>query len=368
MAWRTARRHAPAPAAGARPLFALLVAACLLAGIAGGVLRLGLGVSSAGAWIGHAAAAHGMLMLSGFFGSVIGIERAVAVKLRWAFAAPLASALAGLAMAAGWHGAGAWLAVAAATVFVAVNVQVVLRQRAAHTWLLLAGAGMWLAAAWVHALGGAAQAVLALGFGFLIVTIAAERLEMTRLMRRRPLAQALLMVLVALLPAAGLLSGVAPRAGGVLYGMVLTLLALWLGVYDIARRTVFAQGLPRYMAICLLTGYAWLGAAGIAWAGTSLGLPWRDLALHGLGLGFVFSMVMGHAPVILPAVARIKLAFGPWFYLPLAVLHGSLLWRVGPGLGDAAQRALGGSGNAAALGLFALAMGVAVLAWKRRHG
>lgn len=351
----------------ARPLFALSVAACLLAGIAGGLLRLGVG-ASAGAWIGHAAAAHGMLMLSGFFGSVIGIERAVAVRLRWAFAAPLASALAGIAMASAQPALGAWLAVAAAAVFTAVNVQVVLRQRAPHTWLLLAGALMWLAAALVHALGMPAQAALALGFAFLITTIAAERLEMTRLMRRRPLAQRALMLLVAALPLAGLLSGLAPRAGAVLYGAVLVLLALWLGVYDIARRTVFARGLSRYMAICLLTGYAWLGAAGVAWAGAGLGLPWRDLALHGLGLGFVFSMVMGHAPVILPAVARIKLSFGPWSYLPLAVLHGSLLWRVGPGLGDAVQRALGGRWNAAALALFALAMVVAALAWRRKHG
>lgn len=349
----------------ARPFFALLVAASLIAGIAGGLLRLGVG-ASAGAWIGHAAAAHGMLMLSGFFGSVIGIERAVAVKLRWAFAAPLLSAAAGVAMAAGWPGVGAWLAVAASALFVAVNVQVVLRQRAAHTWLLLAGAGMWFAGALTHALAQSAQAALALSFAFLVATIAAERLEMTRLMRRRPVAHRLLMPLVAALPIAALLSGTAPRAGGVLYGASLVLLALWLGMYDIARRTVAAQGLPRYMAVCLLTGYAWLGAAGIAWAGTSLGLPWRDLALHGIGLGFVFSMVMGHAPVILPAVARIKLAFGPWFYLPLAVLHASLLWRLGPGSADAAQRALGGTWNAAALGLFALAMLVAVLVWRRR--
>lgn len=351
----------------ARPLFALLVAACLLAGIAGGLLRLGVGAPAV-EWIGHAAAAHGMLMLSGFFGSVIGIERAVAVKRRWAFAAPLASALAGLAMASGWAMPGAWLAALAAAVFVAVNVQVVLRQRAAPTWLLLAAALMWFAAALGHALGMPGQAALALGFAFLVVTIAAERLEMTRLMRRRPLAQRTLMLLVAALSVAGLLSGLAPRAGGVLYGAALTLLALWLGTYDIARRTVFAHGLPRYMAVCLLAGYAWLAAAGIAWAGASLGEPWRDLALHGLGLGFVFSMVMGHAPVILPAVARIKLAFGPWFYLPLAVLHASLLWRVGPGLGDAAQRALAGRWNAASLGLFALAMLAAVLAWRRKHG
>lgn len=37
------------------------------------------------------------------------------------------------------------------------------------------------------------------------------------------------------------------------------------------------------------------------------------MALHALGLGFVFSMVMRHAPVILPAVARLRLSFGVAF-------------------------------------------------------
>lgn len=102
-----------------------------------------------------------------------------------------------------------------------------------------------------------------------------------------------------------------------LYGLSLLLLALWLGVFDIARRTVAAPGLPRYMAVCLLGGYAWLAPGRIAWVATALGWPLRDAALHALGLGFIVSMIMGHAPVILPAIARIKLPFSRLFYLPL---------------------------------------------------
>ena len=36
-------------------------------------------------------------------------------------------------------------------------------------------------------------------------------------------------------------------------------LAIWLMAFDIARRTIAASGLSRYMAACLLAGYAWLG-------------------------------------------------------------------------------------------------------------
>src|SRR5262249_45488676 len=156
----------------------------------------------------------------------------------------------------------------------------------------------------------------------------AERLEMTRLMRHHPAAQQALVALLALLLLGAAASSPSPMLGGALFGAALALLALWLIVFDIARRTAFAHGLTRYMAVCLLRGCAWLALGGIAWAATAFGWPLRDAALHALGLGFIVSMVMGHAPVILPAVARVKLQFGAWFYLPLAALHASLVVRL----------------------------------------
>jgi len=118
--------------------------------------------------------------------------------------------------------------------------------------------------------------------------------------------------------------------------------------------------------VCLLGGYAWLAVGGVAWGAMALGLPVRDAAMHALGLGFIVSMVMGHAPVILPAVARIKLLFGGWFYLPLALLHGSLAWRLAGGWADLQVRGAGAVWNACALGLFGVTVAGAALAWRRR--
>jgi hypothetical protein len=367
-AWRAGRRGAPQPVPGIRPLLALLVLGCLVAGVTGGLLRLGVLLPWSGSgWAGQAAVAHAALMIPAFFGTAIGIERAVAVKLRWAFAAPLLSGLAGLCLATGAAVTGAALAVAASVAFVAVHVLVVRRQSASHTWLLLVGAGCLLAGNVLLLLRAAADATLAFWFAFLVITIAAERLEMTRLMRRRRGASVALYAILGLLLAGAAASAAWPVAGGVAYGAALLLLASWLACFDIARRTVRTSGLSRYMAVCLLCGYAWLAAAGVAWAAASMGFPGRDLALHGLGLGFVFSMVFGHAPVILPAVARVKFAFHPAFFVPLAVLHLSLAWRFGPGATDLGQRALAGAWNAGALLLFALTLAVAAWRWRRLH-
>ena len=353
-----------------RPLLLALVALSLLAGIAGGLMRVGVavpGMLDAG-WLGRAALAHAALMIGGFLGTVIGIERAVAVKLRAAFLAPLASGLGGLCLLLGQTVPGAWLGVAAAAVFTGVNIVVVQRQRASHTLLLLASALAWLIGNLLFATGQGSIATLPWWFAFLVMTIAAERLEMTRLMRRRPAAQGSLYAVLSALLLGAALSALSPLAGGLLYGLALVLLALWLGVFDIARRTIFAHGLSRYMAVCLLGGYAWLAVAGAAWAGVALGLPVRDVALHALGLGFIVSMMMGHAPVILPAIARVKLQFGAFFYVPLAALHLSLVLRLGFGLFDAPLRVTGALFNAAAIALFAATVVGAAVAWRIYHG
>ena len=71
-----------APAARA-PLLVLGFVALLL-GVAGGLVRLGLALPATTAGI----AWHGALMASAFFGTLIALERAVAIGRRWAYLAP----------------------------------------------------------------------------------------------------------------------------------------------------------------------------------------------------------------------------------------------------------------------------------------
>jgi hypothetical protein len=328
---------------GKLPLFAAVVVS-LVCGIAGGLVRAGV-VAAQHEWLGQAAVSHAALMICGFFGTVIGIERATAAKRRIAWLAPLASALASLALIAGSHALAAGLLVTASAVFVLVNAMLWWRERAPHTLLLTCAAVSWAVGNVLFALGTPS---LEWWFGFLVVTIAAERLEMTRLMPRRPGARATLAVVMVALAAGAALSPM-------LFGIALTALALWLLAFDIARRTIHASGLPRYMAVCLISGYAWLAVGGVSW---SLGI--RDASLHSLGLGFVVSMVMAHAPVILPAVARVKMEFNRGFYAPLVLLHASLAWRLAGSLKQGAAM------NAMAIALFAITIAFAVL--QKRKG
>lgn len=365
----TAVPRARLPNMALRAAFVLPVLASLVAGIAGGLVRAGVGMPAglSGAWLTPGVADHAFLMICTFMGTVIGLERAVALRHPLAFAGPAASGVAGLAVLGGAPVVAAWLVAGGSLAFVAVNAALVRRQPAAHTAVLLLAAAAWAGGCLLHALQVHAGSIVPLWFCFLVLTIAAERLEMTRLMRRRPGAWPSLHATFVLLLSGAAGSALWPGAAGALFGLSLSALAVWLVAFDIARRTVRTRGLSRYMAVCLLLGYGWLFMAGAAWAATSLGLPFRDAALHGLGLGFVFSMMLGHAPVILPAIARVKVLFGWPYYGPLLLLHASLLVRLAGPLLAPRTWASGAAANALAIAAFAATVAASAVAWRIRH-
>lgn len=324
-----------------------LALACLVAAVMGGLARLGL------AYVPAATAAHGALMIGGFLGTVIALERAVALGASWGYAAPAAAGAGGVAIALGHALPGAALMIVAPLLFTAASVAIARRQAQLHTAILVAAALAWLAgnALWI---AGRIEPATAWWFAFLVLTIAAERLEMTRLMPRRAAARPLFLAAAALLPAGALATSIDATVGAIVFGTGLAALAAWLAAFDIARRTVRTQGFSRYCALALLGGYAWLAAAGMAWAAARAGAPaLRDLALHGLGLGFVVSMIFAHAPLVVPVIARARMGYTPLFYAPLALLHVSLLVRLAAGAQDPALRLAGGVLNAAAFVAFA---------------
>jgi len=309
------------------PLVALGVTA-LFAGLWGGLLRLGLSVPGASSQLGEL---HGPLMTLGFLGTLISLERAVALGRPWGYAAPLASGAGTLAAAAGAPGGfGPALLAFAAAVLLVEHVLIDRLHRTAHNGVMALGALAWLAAAVMWLAGDDTMRFVPLLAGFLVLTIVGERLELSRLRGLGGPRRALLLAAIALLVGGLALSIPAEDAGMRLAGAGLLAQAAWLARYDIARRTVHGTGVTRFMAVALLAGYFWLGVAGALWLlhGLSTTGFGYDAQLHALFLGFVMSMVFAHAPVIVPAVLRVRLPFHPRFYAHLALLNASLALRV----------------------------------------
>lgn len=252
--------------------------ASLLLGLYAGLLLLGLPLPTIP---GRLAELHAPLLVFGFIGTLIALERAVSLRAGWAYAAPVLLAV------------GSLLALTSAPA--AVGPTLVLLGMLLHLALLLATAAL--------------------------VTLTAPVVAV-------PLAGALTLCLVA-----------------------------WLLRYDIARTTVRHTGLPRYVAVCLLAGYGWLVVAGAGWVlgGSRTEGPVHDATTHAVFLGFVITMIMAHAPLILPAVLQLGISYHPVMYVPVALLHAGLLLRVvvGDAWGVVPALRLGGAVSVAAILLFA---------------
>ncbi|HSD42786.1 MAG TPA: hypothetical protein VLD36_13075 [Burkholderiales bacterium] len=333
------------------PLLALGMVA-LFAGVAGGLARLGGHALLPGA----TAAWHGSLMIGAFFGTVISLERAVALGARWAYAAPLAAGLGGVTLVAlDAPRLAQALLLAASLLLTAASIRLAARNVALFTVTLALAAVCWAVGNIAWLAGAGLPALVPWWIAFLVLTIAGERLELTRLKRPSRARQVAFGSIVAVLVAGCAIALVAAEPGWRVVGAALVALTAWLLVQDIARRTARDPGLTGYIGRCLLAGYVWLGVGGLLLIGPGAAyatFAW-DAAAHAILLGFVFSMVFGHAPVIVPAVARANVRYHWSFYVPLALLHLSVAERV---VGDLAAnpsvRAAGGTLSALALAVF----------------
>lgn len=325
----------------------------LVAGLWGGLLRLGWDLPIAsGPLVTH----HGPLMVGGFLGTLIGLERAVALGSRWAYAAPLLSGLGGLALAGGAPGHAAPVAVAAGSLVVTIGFGILIGRGATlFLAIMAAGSVSWLVGNVLWVLGWPVYHVVHWWLGFLVLTIAGERLELSRLVRISPARQACFVSIVGVLLLGFLLGGLASQQGARVSGAALIGLTAWLALHDLARRTIHFAGLPRFIAACVLSGYVWLAASGaiaLIFGPMTSGI-WYDAALHAAFLGFVFAMIFGHAPIIFPAVLGVAVPFRSAFYAHLLVLHLSLAARIyGDLTGSTLLRQWSGALNALVIFLF----------------
>ena len=312
---------------GRLPLLALSVAA-LLTAMWAGLLRLGLGLPpiQTGLYTGH-----GPLMVSGFLGTLISLERAVALDESWAYAAPSLSGLGALALIVGIPDLPAALLITLGSLGLIGNFVVILRrQTALFTVTMMLGAMAWFVGNCLWLSGTPIIEMFSWWTGFLVLTIVGERLELSRLTGLGEQRKTLLLWSLCLFTASLAIAWRLPAAGLRLAGLGMFAMALWLARYDLARRTVKQHGLTRFIALNLLTGYFWLGVGGLAWLrfGDDLTTFHYDVMLHSVFLGFVFSMIFAHAPLIFPAVVQKPLSYSASFYVHSTLLHLSLAVRI----------------------------------------
>jgi hypothetical protein len=340
------------------PLLVLGMLSLVLA-LWGGLGRLGWALGG-----GRLMALHGPLMVGGFLGTLLGVERAIALCVLWPYLAPAFTALGALGLLLG-------LPVAPLFVLGSLGLCVIFcvimqRQADLSTVTMTTSAVLWVVGNSGWWLGWPLPHVIPWWGCFLVLTIAGERLELSRMLRLSEAQRGAFVLGGGVLLVGLVMSLMAFDRGVRLYGAGMMATAWWLLRYDIARRTVRQQGVTRYIALCLLSGYVWLGLGGLlTWyfGGVLAGLHY-DAMLHSIFVGFVFAMIFGHAPIIFPAVFGRAVSYHAMFYLPLLGLHLALGLRV---VGDLSPwlpgRLWGGLGNALSIMVFFVLLGM-----RLRHG
>jgi len=334
--------------------FLFLAILALLAALWAGLMRLGWRLP---ALTPSLALAHGPLMISGFLGTLITLERAVALKQKWMYLAPLLAGLGWLvSLLIPFPPLGPILLTLASLGGAAILLEITRREPALHTVTMLLGAVTWLIGNLLWLFGWQIFQVVLFWQAFLVLTIAGERLELSRVLRPSHRSRFAFAGIASLYAASIIIAIFHLQSGTRVNGAALLLLALWSTRNDIAWRNLKHQlPLTRYIAWCLALGFVWLGVGG----GLSLGFgaqaagPRYDAVLHVVFVGFVISMIFGHAPIIFPAILGVPINFMSGFYVHLILLHASLALRV---IADYANlhplRMWGGLLNEAAILLF----------------
>jgi hypothetical protein len=111
--------------------------------------------------------------------------------------------------------------------------------------------------------------------------------------------------------------------------VILALVAIWLLRNDLIGITIRKKGLTRFVAVALLTGYFSLLLASLFLLLFNIQPLYYDIIVHMFFIGFVFSMIFAHGPIILPGILGVSSKpYSRLLYLWLTVLHVSLIMRV----------------------------------------
>lgn len=340
------------------PWLLLLLPLFLVLGLQGGLARLGWwpALTPAGA-LQH----HGLLMVTGFLGSLIGLERALPERSYAGLLGVLLIGSASLALLI--QGSLQW------PLYVLVaGVSLHLFSFRTERWQLSSWSSLLALLAWLlgslHLLlspgySGSLLSPLICWWGlFLMLTIRGSHLKEPLLPAQRGFV-GLQSLALTLGFGGGLLIWPlhAPVAGQALLALGWLLLGLG-GLWQLPQlRQQAVLGPAPWLGACFGLAYGWLALSGLGllfWAWLP-GQP-ADLLAHGVFVGFVFGMILAHAPGVLPRLlGQSAPLFTPWLWLPLVLLQGGLLLRALGGLSLIWPfRAWGGLLNALALGLFLL--------------
>lgn len=271
---------------------------------------------------------HGGIMVGGFLSTLIAIEKIIPLKKKWLLVIPALSSSTVILFYLG-HVDIAIPMLIASSAGLAVVYGIYLRQSVDVPMVLMLISALCLLTGNIVLLS---KNLYPLAFpwwmGFLLFTIVSERLDLTKFLPVNKNQKRLLLyclgffVLGILTPFHG--------SGSYISGAALVMTGTWLLRFDVIRINLRKTGLTKFTGVALLSGYCFLMFSGVLMISLPSSVAFGyDAVVHTFFLGFVFTMIFAHGPVILPGVLGLMVKpYHVFLYIPLILLIASVLIRV----------------------------------------
>jgi hypothetical protein len=295
---------------------------CLLSGLWSGLTRIGWDVA-----VLPLTAHHGAIMVGGFLGTLIALEKIIPLKRKLLYSIPVLNALSVVFFFTDQPRIGIYALIISSAALLLVFLYFFPPRRSIICVLMSLGAICWL----IGNILLLTKRFYPLAFpwwtAFALFIIVAERLEiMTALPVRDTDKKVFIGILLSFVVGAFCSFH---GAGNVTCGIILVGISLWLLGNDLIGIDIKKDNMPKYVAIGLLTGYIALLFTGIFFFVLSDRWLNYDVIVHTFFIGFVFSMIFAHGPMILPGIMGISAnPFHKILYVWLALLQVSWLVRI----------------------------------------
>lgn len=296
----------------------------LVTGMVGGWIRIGYTEIA----ISGSAANHGILMVGGFLGTLISLERAMVMRHKVWLVVPLISGLSiPVLLLLGWPTFGMAMMLSASLGLMGIMYLQSLRHPALYQYVMSVGALSWMLGNFSLLYTGFVPGAVPWWIGFVLFTIVGERLELSKFLPTPVIAKKALVWLLA----AFFIGLWLPfhDYGNWLMGAAIIFMSFWLLHFDIAKVAAQKSKQFKYIGIGLRVGYFWLTLHGIILTFMTAHSFHYDLYIHTFFLGFTFSMIWAHAPIILPMILNIKInLYHPILWIGWSIFQLSLLGRI----------------------------------------
>ncbi|GIV28314.1 MAG: hypothetical protein KatS3mg027_2128 [Bacteroidia bacterium] len=291
------------------------------------IIGLILGLSRSNFWeILQSISQHHFLIMSGsFFGTLITLERIVTIKHKWTHFLPLLNGSSIVFFLLGNEELAVFMLFVGAFVMLIMYSMFWWQHRdIIHSLFVLSGICYGIAI--FYAYRSDLSSSVRFFELFFLITIVAERLELARFINVPEYFKKGLLLSILVLMVVSFY-----YKWNEIYGVVISLMALGLIQYDIAKKNIQSKEPHRFRGWALMIGYYWLFIHGVSFLIPNV-LTY-DIQIHTFFLGFVMNMVFAHVTIILPAVLKIqynvntKVYYIIWVLFQIVLLYRFITYR-----------------------------------------